>query len=58
MGIALDSDPHVQSTTCDKAFTNQHPPSVCLLQLGEGRQVWEQMKAKDFTQNPFFSSDI
>lgn len=54
MGIALDSDPHVQSTTCDKAFTNQHPPSVCLLQLGEetgmGADESQRLHTKPFLQ--------
>lgn len=55
MGIALDSDPHVQSTTCDKAFTNQHPPVSLFAtarggKTGMGADESQRLHTKPFLQ--------
>lgn len=57
VGIAMDLIPHVQSTTCDKAFTNQQRCQfVC---YSQGREPGKEEDESQTSQEiPFFSTDI
>lgn len=53
----MDLIPHVQSTTCDKAFTNQQRCQfVC---YSQGREPGKEEDESQTSQEiPFFSTDI